>query len=53
MKWFWDKSTCSVKNKSAYMFKAVRGQVIDGKYYGTTGLSAWINSEDRNNDYLL
>jgi len=53
MKWYWDKNTCIVRNKSVYMFKAVRGGVKNDKYYGKTGLSHWINSEDRINDYLL
>lgn len=45
MGWFWDKSTCIVKNKTLYNFKPVK--------YNRLNLAEWIKSDDRENDYFL
>ena len=52
--WKWDRTVCNIPNQTAYMFKPVKGGVTpDGFYYGRKGLSAWVKSEDRDNEYLL
>lgn len=52
MRWYWDKKLSNVKNKSVFLFNPVKGGVTpDGFYTGRKGLSKWINSEDRLNDY--
>lgn len=57
MRWYWDKRVCNISNNSAYAFKPVKGPVTeegctnDGYFYGRLGLSKWIKSEDRINEY--
>jgi len=54
MRWYWDKTTCLVPNKHMFMFFPVKGGVDkEGFYSGRIGLSKWINSEDRTNDYYF
>jgi hypothetical protein len=45
MGWFWDKTTCIVKNKTLYNFRPVK--------YNRLNLAAWIKSDERENDYFL
>lgn len=51
MRWYWDKRTVSCKNISAYSFKVVKGGEYENKLYGRLGLSKWIKSEEKDNDY--
>lgn len=53
MKWYWDKRGCNIKNKTLYKFNPVKGGVSDGCYYGRRGLSSWIQSDERTNEYYL
>lgn len=45
MKWYWDKTSCKVKNKSCYLFRPVKANRIN--------LKKWINNEYRENDYAF
>lgn len=52
MRWYWDKNISNVKNKSVFLFDPVKGGItLDGYYTGRLGLSKWINSEEKTNDY--
>lgn len=51
MRWYWDKRISRVKNILSYSFRTVKGGVIDNYYMGRLGLSEWINSNDKKNDY--
>lgn len=55
MKWHWSKrSGSSINNKYMYNFNAIKGGITpDGYYSGRRGLAAWINNEERTNDYYL
>jgi hypothetical protein len=54
MKWHWDRRYCNVTNIRMYAFKPVKGGVTDdGYYYGRRGLAAWINNDERLNEYYL
>ena len=44
MRWFWDKTLTTVKNKTVYVFRAVKANRLN--------LKDWINDENRKNDYL-
>jgi len=53
MKWYWDRRLSNVKNQSLYMFKPIKGGVVEGNlHYGKRGLSEWIKSDDRTNEYF-
>lgn len=45
MKWYWDKSICTVSNHSVYYFKPIKANRLN--------LAAWINSDEKENDYPL
>ena len=54
----WDKRISNVRNQSFYKFKAVKGPQDDKYYenedclhYGRRGLSRWVSSDDRINEY--
>ena len=50
MRWYWDKRISRVKNVLTYSFKPVKGG--EGYFYtGRLGLSKWINSRERKNEY--
>lgn len=52
MKWYWDKRFSCFKNQSVYLFKPVKGGIIDDEMYnGRLGLAAWIKSPLRKNEY--
>lgn len=51
MRWYWDKRISRVKNTYLYSFKPVKGGVIGEQYTGRRGLSKWINSRERQNEY--
>lgn len=52
MRWYWDKRVSNFKNQTVYQFRPVKGgKSSDNIYTGRLGLSAWINSDDRNNEY--
>lgn len=51
MRWYWDRRISNFKNQTVYKFKPVKGGEIDNNYTGRLGLSAWINSDDMNNEY--
>jgi len=55
MKWYWSRrSSYSFTNKKMYSFNAVKGCLTkDGYHTGRRGLAAWINNEERTNDYYL
>ena len=55
MKWYWNKrSTYNFTNKKMYSFVPIKGCLTaDGYYTGRRGLAAWINNEERTNDYFL
>lgn len=53
MKWFWDKRLSNVKNQSVFIFKPVKGGVIEKDiHYGKRGLSKWIKGYERTNEYF-
>lgn len=59
MGFYWHKFNSRVKNKNKYSFRAVKGRqdssYYDGEgvlYYGKRGLSKWIKSYDRTNEYV-
>lgn len=50
MRWYWDKRISRVKNILTYSFKPVKGG--EGEFYtGRLGLSKWINSREKRNEY--
>lgn len=52
-RWSWDKTLCNIPNNRIYSFKTVKGGITpDGFRYGRKGLSSWIISGDRDNEYL-
>lgn len=52
MRYYWDKNTNPLKNKSVYKFRPLKGGVKDNDiYYGRLGLAAWLKNPLRNNDY--
>lgn len=51
MRWYWDKRISRVKNVLSYSFKPVKGGIFDEEYTGRLGLSKWINSIERENEY--
>jgi hypothetical protein len=52
MRWFWDKSFMSVKNRTVYFFDPVKGGTdSEGKLVGRHGLRDWIYSNEKKNDY--
>lgn len=54
MKWYWDKRRVKVANGALYQFKPVKGGVHpSGVLYGRKGLAAWVQDEDRTNEYFL
>lgn len=54
MKWNWDRRSCNVTNIRLYKFNPVKGTVSpDGYYYGRRGLAAWLNNDERTNEYYL
>lgn len=53
MRWYWDKRIASVKNVLVYSFKPVKGGYMNGFHVGRLGLSKWINSDERENEYYL
>ena len=55
MKWFWNRGQSSLfVNRHMYSFKPIKGCLTaDGYYSGRRGLAAWINNEERTNDYYL
>jgi hypothetical protein len=54
MKWLWNKRYCKSNNKHVYNFNTVKGGITkDGYYSGRRGLAAWINNEERTNEYYL
>jgi len=53
MRWFWDRITCKVPNKTVYMFKPVKGGIFNNKYTGRLGLAKWIKSDEKTNDYYF
>jgi hypothetical protein len=54
MKWMWNKRYCKSNNKHVYNFTTVKGGITkDGYYSGRRGLAAWINNEERTNEYYL
>lgn len=51
-RWYWDKSLANTKNHTGYIFKPVKGGIVNGKYhYGKRGLAAWIKDDEKNNEY--
>lgn len=55
MKWLWSRrDSCAFTNKTMYSFKSVKGCLTkDGYHTGRRGLAAWINNEERTNEYYL
>ena len=51
MKWYWDKRFSTVKNNTVYLFKPVKGGEFNGLYRGRLGLAAWINNDNKKNDW--
>lgn len=51
MRWYWDKRISKVKNVLTYSFRPVKGGIQDGYYTGRLGLSKWINSTEKENEY--
>jgi len=51
MRWYWDKRTSRIKNIFTYSFKPVKGGLQDNCHTGRLGLSNWINSRERKNEY--
>lgn len=51
MSWYWDKNTCTIKNNTVYSFSPVKGGIFKGFFRGRLGLSAWIKSDKKTNDY--
>lgn len=45
MRWYWNKETCRVKNKTVYLFKPTKTN--------RKNLKKWINNEFRENDYAF
>ena len=55
MKWHWFKRySYNFANKKMYIFTPIKGCLTtDGYYTGRRGLAAWINNEERTNEYYL
>jgi hypothetical protein len=54
MRWFWDKRRCKSASAKIYSFTPIKGGILpDGRYYGRKGLAAWVQNEDRTNEYFL
>ena len=51
MRWYWDKRISKVKNVLTYSFRPVKGGIQEGYYTGRLGLSKWINSREKENEY--
>ena len=51
MRWYWDKRISKVKNVLTYSFKPVKGGIFNDKYTGRLGLSKWIKSREKQNEY--
>jgi hypothetical protein len=52
-RWYWDRTVANVKNYTAYVFKPVKGGIMDDEYYcGKRGLAAWIKNDERTNEYF-
>lgn len=51
MRWYWDKRIAKVKNILLYSFKPVKGGISENIYTGRLGLSRWINSREKQNEY--
>ena len=51
-RWHWDRTLANTVNQTAYMFKPVKGGIINNDYhFGKRGLAAWIKNEERTNEY--
>lgn len=51
-KWVWDRRLAKFRNMNFYIFKPVKGGVLeDGKHYGRIGLGKWIKSAEKTNEY--
>lgn len=51
MRWYWDKRMSRIRNTYLYSFKPVKGGVSENEYTGRRGLSSWINSREKKNEY--